>query len=132
VIQFVLQTILYSGGFWVLSMLWHTNDQRTIVSLIAGTIVVLVILVFLQLSLSMVLFLYCDNPYLSARELIRESWQMMRGNRLRLFFLQLSFLGVLILSVLSLGIGLLFVRPYLCATQGLLYLDICSSRKTEA
>jgi uncharacterized membrane protein len=129
VIQFILQTVLFTGGYWMLSILWLTTDQHRIVQLIVITVVVALVLLYLQLSLSMVLFLYCDAPYQSARELISESFRMMRGNRLRLLRLLLSFLGVMLLGVLSFGIGFLFARPYMYVTQALFYLELCSQQK---
>ena len=49
---------------------------------------------------------------------------MMRGNRCRYFGLGLSFLGILALAYMSLGIGMLWIVPYLICTNVFFYLDL--------
>lgn len=62
---------------------------------------------------SMAEYVLAEMPGISARGALRESARMMRGNKARLFRLQLSFIGWFFLSFLSLGIGFLWVVPYL-------------------
>lgn len=54
-----------------------------------------------------------DNPDMSALEVVNESAKMMRGNRGKYFLLELSFIGWAILAVLTLGIGYLWLLPYM-------------------
>ena len=49
---------------------------------------------------------------------------LMHGNKKRLFTLYLSFLGWALPGVLSLGVGMLWIRPYMTQTITNLYLDI--------
>lgn len=123
VLQFILQTAFsYSFG-WCISSFSNNSPKDRILPFIA-LILSAVVVVWIQLSLSLVLFLYCDSPWKSVVQLIRESWSLMQGNKGRMFYLYLSFIGMLLLSVISLGIGLLFVRPYLYTVQALFYLDL--------
>lgn len=62
-------------------------------------------------SLSFVIL--ADKPELTAKEAVEESRKLMTGNRGKLFVLQLSFFGWALLSVLSFGIGLLWLLPYI-------------------
>ena len=48
----------------------------------------------------------------------------MEGNKLRLLYLQLIFLGFYLLAVLSCGIGLLWLMPYMQQTMVSFYLDV--------
>ena len=48
----------------------------------------------------------------------------MRGHRVKLFYLYASFLPLYVLGILSLGIGLLFVEPYVNVTIAEFYLDV--------
>ena len=73
---------------------------------------VLFLFTWIQLRLTPVLYLYNVNPDLSIKEILKESWMLMHGKCLRLFWLQFSFIGIEILKVLSLGIGTLFIEPY--------------------
>lgn len=54
-----------------------------------------------------------DEPNLSSGECVKKSENLMKGNRGNYFLLQLSFIGWAILAVLSLGIGMLWLIPYM-------------------
>lgn len=62
-----------------------------------------------------------DNPDITAKEAITESRRLMRGNKWRLFVLDLSFIGWDILCVLTLGILTVYVVPYKMATRAAFY-----------
>lgn len=53
-----------------------------------------------------------DHPELSRNAAIERSMQLMDGRKWKLFCLDLSFLGWVILAALTLGIGLLWFVPY--------------------
>jgi len=73
-------------------------------------------------SYRMVPYILADNPNIGAIRAIDLSRNMMRGNKWRMFVLDLSFLGWYILGALCLGIGVFFVNPYAFATEAELYL----------
>lgn len=54
-----------------------------------------------------------ERPELSAKEAVEESEKLMNGNRAKLFWLQLSFIGWSILCAFTFGIGLLWLAPYI-------------------
>lgn len=54
-----------------------------------------------------------DEPNLSSGECVKKSEKLMKGNRGSYFLLELSFIGWAILAVLSLGIGMLWLIPYM-------------------
>ena len=64
------------------------------------------------LAYSMTVFILQDNPELSAYDAIKCSEKMMMGHKWELFVLYLSFIGWFILACLTLGIGLLWLTPY--------------------
>lgn len=69
-------------------------------------------------------YILIDNPELSANQAINLSCKMMKGHKFDLFFLQLSFIGWAFLSVLTGGIGLLWLMPYMMSAQAAFYQDI--------
>lgn len=73
---------------------------------------------------SMAGFILTENPEMTAKEAMEVSQKMMRGNKWRLFCLNLSFIGWNILGVLSLGIGMLWVNPYHNAAVAAFYDEI--------
>ena len=79
-------------------------------------------------SYSMTDYILAEHPEVTAREAIRRSKEMMKGNRGRLFCLRLSFIGWDILAVLSLSIGNLWLTPYRQAAEAAFYLDLASSK----
>lgn len=54
-----------------------------------------------------------DNPQMSASEALNESKRLMDGYKMDLFLLGLSFIGWALLCILTLGIGLLWLGPYM-------------------
>lgn len=54
-----------------------------------------------------------EKPELSAGEAVEESEKLMSGKRAKLFWLQLSFIGWAILGIFTLGIGYLWLIPYI-------------------
>lgn len=75
-------------------------------------------------SYSMSYYIMLEHPEYGAREAISCSKQMMKGNRWRLFCLQCSFIGWYLLSLLTLGIGALWVGAYMSAAMAAFYRDV--------
>lgn len=84
---------------------------------------------YLHLTFSMVLYLYCDSPWKKAPDLLKESNQIMAGNRFRFLLLNLSFVGIRMLGALSFGIGLLLIEPYINMTITLFYDNLINRYK---
>ncbi len=82
-----------------------------------------------SLSYSMTFYILTDNPNLTAREAITESRKMMNGYKGKLLLLGLSFIGWAILATLSLGIGYLWLIPYMQLTMAHFYQDIKDRNK---
>ncbi len=81
-------------------------------------------------SYSMAPYLMAENPDMGIMEAISESKRLMKGQKLNLFLLQLSFIGWLFLGALTFGIGMLFVVPYMTAAETAFYLEL--TRPTNA
>jgi len=75
-------------------------------------------------SYAMTKYILAENPEISASEAISRSKEMMKGNRLRLFGLELSFIGWAILSSFTLGIGNLWLNPYREAAIAAFYREV--------
>ena len=81
---------------------------------------------WISLKYSQVYYLLLDFPDYSAKELLKMSWKLMKGNVGRLLYIQVSFIPLTLAGLLSFGIGLLFVLPYQNMTYTLFYLDLIS------
>ena len=56
--------------------------------------------------------------------MLLRSQELMKGNKWRYFLLALSFLGWILLGILSLGIGFFWIIPYIETTTAAFYYDI--------
>ncbi len=73
---------------------------------------------------AMVNYIMVDNPELGVFGAIKRSKEIMVGHKMDLFILQLSFIGWLLLSALTLGILMLYVTPYMNVTFANFYNSI--------
>ncbi len=72
-------------------------------------------------SYAMTLFIMKDHPELAYDEAIEASMAMMKGHKMKLFRLDLSFIGWIFLGIITAGIGLLFVAPYMAVARAAFY-----------
>lgn len=75
-------------------------------------------------SYKMAPYILMENPDMTANEAIKASKELMRGNKWRLFCLEFSFIGWSLLAAVTLGIGMLFLRPYMEAAGAAFYREI--------
>lgn len=117
-----------SMGFYVFGRglldLWGTpeltDEVVAYIVMLAGQFVALIaiamllLLLVLPVSLRYVMadYVLMENPEVGAAGALRESRRMMKGNKWRYFCLQLSFIGWHILAGLALGLGGIFLAPY--------------------
>ena len=84
-------------------------------------------------SYSMVPFILAEHPELSATEIITRSREMMNGNKWRAFVLDLSFIGWILLGVVTCGLGFVFwTSPYMNSTHAALYLKLKEAQEFGA
>ncbi len=72
-------------------------------------------------SYSMVPYILADNPRIGIRRAIELSNNMTDGHKFDMFVLDLSFIGWWLLCILTLGLGSIFLNPYIDATKAELY-----------
>lgn len=90
-----------------------------------------IILIVLMISLSQSLYLLIDHPNLRVIEAMNESMRLMKGRKMRYFLLELSFIGWILLGCLTLGIGLLWILPYMTQTNTQFYLDLTQQQNEQ-
>ena len=75
-------------------------------------------------SYAMTNFIAKDHPELGAYDCIKESMKMMYGHKWDLFLLDLSFIGWALLCILTLGIGFLWLQPYIMTSHAIFYKEL--------
>lgn len=83
-----------------------------------------VVSVMLGLFYAQTYFLLHDFPQYTAKELLQKSRRLMVHHKGRLFYLYVSFLPLMLLGFLSFGLALLWVVPYMAATEAEFFLDL--------
>ena len=78
----------------------------------------------LGLMFSQTMFFLTDYIDIEAIQALKESVRIMRGKKGKLFYLQLSFIGIYLLGAIACGIGLLWVIPYMQVTMANFYRKI--------
>ncbi len=103
------------GGLWVTLyvFLW------TLLFVIPGIIK--------QISYSQTFYIMRDNPEMKGDDARKLSMKLMHGHKMDFFLLQLSFIGWVLLAILTFGIGMLWVAPYMYTAQGEFYKEIKKS-----
>ena len=82
-------------------------------------------------SYALTTYIIMDEPELTARQAITRSCEIMEGRRWKLFCLYLSFIGWGILSLLTFGIGFLWLVPYMNASIAAFYEDARAEYEAE-
>ncbi|MCM1268110.1 MAG: DUF975 family protein [Bacteroidales bacterium] len=90
-----------------------------------------VVSVILGLVYAQPFYLLHDFPQYTAKELLKKSRRLMVHHKGRLFYLYVSFLPLMLLGLFSFGLALLWVVPYMTATQTAFFLDLIQ-HNTEA
>ena len=75
-------------------------------------------------SYAMVPYIMAEHPEYNATTCIAESERIMYGHRMELFTLYLSFIGWFLLTIITCGIGLLWLMPYMETAQAAFYADV--------
>lgn len=121
---YMIPAVLPGGILLALALSLFANSAPitglAVIVLLAG----MIIDIRIALQCSLVFFMLVDNPDAPIRSTFRRSKELMEGNKLRLLYLQFSFIGFYLLAVLSCGIGLLWLMPYMQQTMVSFYLDV--------
>lgn len=73
-------------------------------------------------------YILMDEPDLTPMEVIKKSCSMMKGNKWRAFLLDLSYIGWMILSLLTFRlVGILYAEPYRRSARAALYHELKSN-----
>ena len=83
-----------------------------------------VVSVMLSLFYAQTYFLLHDFPQYTAKELLQKSRRLMVHHKGRLFYLYVSFLPLMLLGLLSCGLAMLWIIPYMAATEAEFFLDL--------
>jgi uncharacterized membrane protein len=81
--------------------------------------------IIVGLGLYEVPYMLAEDPNISGMEAIRRSWENMKGHKGELFVLELSFIGWLLLTILTFGVLAIFwTGPYMALAEAGFYREM--------
>ena len=96
----------------------------TTLAIVIGLCLLIVPGIMLGAGLLMTDFILKDDKEISAIDAMMKSLKMTNGHKVDLVVLFLSFLGWMLLSLLTLGLGFLLLQPYMQTTLAHYYEDL--------
>ena len=108
-----------------------TGSTETMIAMCVSLLLGVIVYIPFYLALSQSYFLLLDFPDYSAGEVMALSARLMKGRKWKFFLIHLSFLPLLLLEALTLGVGSLWIGPYQNMVKTLYFLDIMKPRDTQ-
>lgn len=122
---------LLRGGKFEVSVIFEYFNGRVFVTMLLKCVYILLWSLLLIIpgiiknySYAMTEFLMIDNPEMENNAAIEKSMEMMQGNKMKLFMLDLSFIGWFILCMLTFGLGFILLAPYVETAHAAFYEDL--------
>lgn len=102
----------------------QTFEYKYLIIALSTLFVGYLIMAPFSLAISQTYYLLLDFPDSTVKEIFETSIRIMKGNKWRLFKLELSFIPLQLVCLLSFGIGNLWLNPYMRMTYTLFFLDL--------
>ena len=135
----ILFMIGYSGVWIGAFMMRDAVEGGGTALLVGGTALAVVGLVLVPASYlfmivaaykySMCFKIFAENPDMSPKEVMQASKKLMKGNKWAFFCLHCSYIGWALLSILTCGIGFIWLVPQIRASEAAFYRNISKRRK---
>lgn len=132
IIGMILSVVLIVG-----SIIYTTQNENItmFIALVIMSYIVFFIAYILMLTKS---YLYVlpeyignDTEDMAAKQIVEKSAELMKGHRMELFILELSFFGWIFLALFTCGIGLLWLMPYMQITSVKFYEYVAGINETS-
>ena len=115
-------------SFQALSLSSSPSSSLSIAVIMSiASVVISIVIGIKSLYYALSNFVLFDNPNLTGKEIVEKSKELMTNNRWNLVKLTLTFIGWAILCVFTLGIGYLWLLPYIQVATVVFYEDKLNS-----
>ena len=102
-----------------------------LISMVAAIFTLGIGAIIVKYMYMMVPYLLHDYPELTPREAMKLSREMMSVQKWELFVLDLSFIGWILAALLTAGLGMIFVEPYMSTARAAFYEDLKGEKLIE-
>ena len=90
-----------------------------------GTMLLVIPGVYANYCMAMAPYILYESPGMPVGDVLQASNELMKGNKMRLFCLHLSFIGwAFLCAIFTMGIGFFWLRPYIEASNAVFYEEI--------
>lgn len=134
VILFIVLFVIYFAALYAADLIdinalsYGAKDlaalSECVLALIPFVIIFLVVALYVGYGMYLIPYIVFDHPELGCMDTVRRSWFMMKGHKMKLFLLHLSFIGWDILSLITFCILQLWITPYKLTATAEFYLQI--------
>jgi len=106
---------------------------RAFIAMICVALIVLcgLLVMWVYYRLYFCYMIMAEHPEIGPVDALRQSAKLMKGNKWRLFCLDLSFIGWVLLAACTCGIGMFFLIPYTQTAAAVFYDDITNRTATK-
>lgn len=112
---------------------WHYFLATIMYTIIVffGTVLFILPGIFLAMRLQFYTFSILENSTVDAAESLKQSWHITSGHFWKLFGFTLLFLIIVLISIVPLGLGLIFALPVLLIAYAELYTHISHRSRAD-
>lgn len=124
VFLWVIRLIALSPAIGAVAIIYYYDEMNMYLIALVLAVLGCVLTVLVEITFGMTYFALIDGEELSVIAAIKAALKLIKTHKGQFFYMQLSFIGMYLLVLLTLGIGILWVQPYVMQTTTLFYLDI--------
>ena len=106
-------------------------ELKNVLICLGLAVLTLLLLAIVQVLFGLMYFVVMDHPTMGFRDAIVTTFGLLKGFRRKYLYLTVSFLGMAVLGYVSLGLGWLWIRPYMLQAETNFYLDLCGELGTN-
>ena len=110
----------FVGIYFILA----NGDSDAYIFTIIAALISSVLGLLISLTFGLVYFVMLDDENISMLQALKYTKDMVKSHKRRYLYMQLSFIGMHILGILSFGIGYLWIHPYIMQSTTIFYLDV--------
>lgn len=127
VLSLIDNVLMLPFNYWTIMTAPAADTMEAYVSWFQTAVLFLVlgmaVSVVVKLPLSMTFYLLADDTEMGGIQALKTSVRLMKGKKGKYFVLQLSYVPLLLLSIFTLYIALLWLLPYMNAADTAFYMD---------
>lgn len=129
--QLIISSITTAASipFYILSdVFMNTQNIMLMGPYYLSMLLLYVVMIFAELIFGQVYYIMLDFPQYTATKALGFSAKLMKGNKGRLFYLQMSFIPLYLLGICTFCIGFLWIMPYIRTTMANFYIDLVQNK----